>query len=77
MNDAPDWRSLLRKWARLALLIDPRVKAALVLAVAILAAVGINTYFSPYQSCVRAYTSDGRTAGDAQRQCAYLLGRRR
>ncbi|MBX3591900.1 MAG: hypothetical protein KF755_13445 [Burkholderiaceae bacterium] len=77
MDDTSDWSSRLRRWVRIALAIDPRVKAALVLAVALLASVAINAYFSPYQSCVRAFTSDDGGAHDAQRRCAYALGGRR
>ena len=47
---------------------DP-VKAGLIIAVAILLAVGLYIYFSPYHSCVRSY--DEPRAGVV---CARLVG---
>lgn len=44
------------------------VKVALVIGAAILVAVTIMTYFSPFHSCMRAY--DGRQVSAAAFRCA-------
>ena len=51
------------------LTMNNQVNAGLIVAVAILLAVGLYIYFSPYQSCVRAYDKPG-----AGVLCARLLG---
>jgi hypothetical protein len=51
------------------------VKGALILAVAIIAGTAIITYFSPYQTCVRAERKINPT-GRVEIQCAAALGRR-
>jgi len=45
------------------------VKVALIIAVAIVAAVGIYVYFSPYQTAMRACMSDGMS----ELQCMVIL----
>ena len=46
---------------------NDRVKIAFVLAAAIVVAVSILTYFSPFHSCMRAY--DGRQVAAAGVRC--------
>jgi hypothetical protein len=52
------------------------IKAAIIFAVAILIAMGMWIYFSPYQTCVRAQTEslakwiDGDPVKAAQRTCS-------
>jgi hypothetical protein len=46
------------------------VKLGLILAAAILAATAMWIYFSPYQTCVRAYTAGDMTHAQAATLCA-------
>lgn len=39
------------------------IKAALIVGAAIVLAIGLYVYFSPYQSCMRENMSDGRDRG--------------
>ena len=48
--------------------------AALILSIAILCAVGIIIYFSPYNICVRALS--GQTATKAEIRCLEILRKR-
>ncbi len=48
--------------------------AAAILAAGLVVAVGIYVYFSPYNTCVRAYTSTGTTEKAANFICARQLG---
>lgn len=75
MRAATDWRAWLRSCLSLVLALDPGVKAALVIAVALLASVAIYSYFSPYQSCVRALKSVGNEDVQAHWKCARVVGR--
>ncbi len=43
--------------------------AAALVAIAIVAATGLATYYSPYQSCVRALVADDYSAADAALAC--------
>ena len=52
---------------------DP-VKIAVIAAIASVVCVALYLYFSPYQSCVRAFKSEGDNDFVANFQCTNMLG---
>lgn len=56
-----------------------RVKIAVIIAVGVVLAVGLQIYFSPYQTCLRsfpdgfAYDREGRRMGNATVACAQVI----
>ena len=53
---------------------NDKVKIALILAVALVVAVGLYMYMSPYNTCVRGLKSGGAEDHQAHFQCARQLG---
>lgn len=77
MQVVTDWRERRRAWVRLwagiSLALDPRVKAALIVSMALLASVVLYLYFSPFHSCVRELTA-ARDDASAAWACARAVG---
>jgi hypothetical protein len=53
---------------------NDKIKIALIAAVTLISAVGLNIYFSPYNTCVRGLKSGGNSEIEANWQCAMKLG---
>lgn len=53
---------------------NDKVKIAVIIAVALVSAVVLYMYFSPYQSCVRGLKEGGAPDYVASGQCARMLG---
>lgn len=69
MQAATDWRERVRSWTRGIRALDPRIQAALIVAVAMLTAVALYLYFSPYHACVRAFEAAGAQPSVAHWRC--------
>ena len=53
---------------------NDKVKIAVIAAIAVVGAVFVYSYYSPYNACVRGMVSGGAAENQASFQCARQLG---